>query len=238
MDEPFAVLADAVTSRLGPRPPHIVAIGGAVAVGKSTVAEELARALASRGRRVDVVATDAFLYSNAVLHERGLGLRKGFPESFDRDAMERFIELVRAGAGTISVPVYSHQIYDIVPDEALHLREPDLVVLEGVIALQSPVVDAVDVSVYVHAEEQDVRGWFVDRFERLTAEARDDPSSFYHGFSAIPDEQLKGLAESTWESINGVNLHDHILPSRERADIVVEKAGDHRIVNVVAASVE
>lgn len=232
MDQAFAVLADAVTGALGPQSPHIVAIGGAVAVGKSTVAEELARELRGRGRRVAVVATDAFLLSNAVLHEQGLGLRKGFPESFDLDALLGFIADVRAGAETVRVPVYSHLTYDIVPEEAAEITGPDLVLLEGVIAVQPPVADAVDVAVYVHAEEPEVRGWFVDRFRRLTAEARDDPSSFYHGFSAMPEEQLTTLAEATWDSINGVNLREHILPSRHRAQIVVEKAGDHRITAV------
>ncbi len=179
MDEPFATLADLVTGSLGPQPPHIVGIGGAVSVGKSTVAGALAVALEDRGRRVDVVATDAFLYPNAVLHERGLGLRKGFPESFDVDALLRFVERVHAGAQRIDVPVYSHAIYDIVPGETVALTRPDLVLLEGVFALQAPVVEELDAAVYVHAEEQDVRRWFVDRFRRLTAEARGDPSSFY-----------------------------------------------------------
>ncbi|MGH2760743.1 MAG: type I pantothenate kinase [Actinomycetota bacterium] len=229
MDDAFAALADAVADALSPTPPHIVAIGGAVAVGKSTIAGELARELERRGRRVVVVATDAFLLSNTVLHERGLGLRKGFPESFDLAAVQRFIGEIRAGAETIRVPVYSHRTYDVVPDEALEITRPDLVVLEGVIALHPPVADAVDVGVYVNAEEEDVREWFVDRFRRLTAAARDDPSSFYHGFSAIPDDQLTALATSTWDSINGVNLHEHILPSRERAGIIVDKTAAHAI---------
>jgi len=229
VDEPFATLADLVTGSLGPQPPHIVGIGGAVAVGKSTVAAALAEALGERARRVDVVATDAFLYPNAVLHDRGLGLRKGFPESFDVDALVRFVERVRTGTERIEVPVYSHAIYDILPGETAFLTRPDLVLLEGVFALQTPVVEALDVAVYVHADEQDVRGWFVDRFRRLTTEARGDPSSFYAGFADIPADALTALAESTWDSINGVNLREHILPSRERATIVVEKTADHSI---------
>jgi type I pantothenate kinase len=125
--------------------------------------------------------------------------------------------------------VYSHLTYDIVPEEAVEITGPDIVLLEGVIAVQPRVVDGVDVAVYVHADEPDVRGWFVDRFRRLTAEARDDPSSFYHGFSAMPEEQLTVLAEATWDSINAVNLREHILPSRDRADIIVEKTADHSV---------
>jgi len=234
VEEPFATLADLVTGSLGPQAPHIVGIGGAVAVGKSTVAAGLAEALGEHGRRVDVVPTDAFLYPNAILHDRSLDMRKGFPESFDADALLRFVEAVRAGAARIEVPVYSHATYDILPDERALVTRPDLVLLEGVFALQIPVVEALDAAVYVHAEEQEVRRWFVDRFRRLTAEARGDPSSFYAGFADIPADALTALAESTWDSINGVNLREHILPSRDRATVIVEKAADHSIGRVAA----
>lgn len=232
MDEPFAALADAVSDAFGSRAPHIVGIGGAVAVGKSTIARELAEELERRGRRVAVVATDAFLLPNAVLHERGLGLRKGFPETFDLEAVNGFIREVRSGAETIGVPVYSHETYDILPNRTLEIERPDVVLLEGVIALHESVAAAVDVALYVDADEPIVREWFVERFRRLTTAARDDPSSFYHGFSGLPEDQLTALAMSTWESINGVNLREHILPSRARAAIVVEKEADHGIAAV------
>lgn len=232
MDEPIVALADAVIDAFGPRPPHIVAIGGAVAVGKSTIADELARELEGRRRRVAVVPTDAFLLPNAVLHERGLGLRKGFPESFNLDAVGRFIREVRSGAEAIGVPVYSHETYDIVPDQTLEIERPDVVLLEGVIALHGQVAASVDVAVYVDAEETVVRDWFVERFRHLTRSARDDRSSFYHGFSGLPDDELTALATSTWDSINGVNLREHILPSRSMAAIVVEKTADHGIAAV------
>lgn len=232
MDDPYGALAEAIARALGPRPPHVVGIGGAVAVGKSTVAAALAQALQDKGRLVQAVSTDGFLLPNAVLDERGLTLRKGFPESFDVDALLTFLELVRTRAPAIEVPVYSHESYDILPGEVSALDDPDLVVLEGVVALQPPVADALDVAVYVDAEEEDVRRWFVERFVRMTEDARDDAASFYHGFAAMPSEALRELAQGTWDSINGVNLREHILPSRARADVVVRKSGDHSIREV------
>jgi type I pantothenate kinase len=235
MAEAFAELTDRVLDALEGDRPHIVAIGGAVAVGKSTVATELARRFADRGRRVDVVATDAFLFPNAVLSERGLTLRKGFPETYDFGAMTRFIADVRAGAERVEIPVYSHRIYDIVVDDSTVLERPDLVVLEGVVALQPHIAELVDVSIYIDAAETDVRGWFVERFLTLTEGARDDPSSFYRMFVDMPADAVRGVAEGAWDSINGVNLHEHIASTRASAALVVEKASDHSITAIVDA---
>ena len=233
MTDPLSTLADRVAKKLVSAPPHVVGIGGAVAVGKSTVAQALAERFAARGRRVQIVATDAFLYPNAELEERGLTLRKGFPETFDFDSMLAFISEIRSGSAQVSVPVYSHEIYDILPGERDVISSPDLVLLEGVIALQSPVVDAIDVAIYVDAEEREVRAWFVTRFLELTEAARSDAESFYRIFADMSLDEVRSIAEATWDSINGVNLREHIGPSRERATFIVSKAGDHSIARIV-----
>lgn len=212
----------------------MIGVGGAVAVGKSTVAESLADHLRRLGRRVDVVATDAFLLSNAALNERNLILRKGFPESFDVEALVAFVADVRGGARRVEVPVYSHAIYDIVPGSTTVLERPDLVLLEGVIASQQPVVDFLDLSIYVDAEESDVREWFLTRFLAMTSAASNDPDSFYRIFAGLPPDEVRRIAEGTWDGINGVNLREHILPSRAHASFVVEKAKDHSIRRVTA----
>lgn len=237
MADQLGVLADRVLATLEGTGPHIVGVSGAVAVGKSTVAARLAEDVAERGRRVHVVATDAFLYPNAILHERGLSLRKGFPETYDFDAMMRFLTAIRAGAPRVEVPVYSHAAYDIVADEWTTIENADVVLLEGVVALQPPVVDALDASIYVDADESHVRGWFVTRFLALTEAAKRDQSSFYRIFAGMTPDEVRRIAEDTWESINGVNLREHIAPSRERATFVVEKSSDHSVKRVVGPAI-
>lgn len=229
VDDPFGTLAERIGEALRSEPPHLVGIGGAVAVGKSTIAAALADRLSEMGRAVHVVATDAFLHPNDILQERNLTFRKGFPETFDVDAILHFVERVRSGSARVEIPVYSHEIYDILPDERAVLTKADLVVLEGVIALQPPVVDALDVSIYIHADESNVRNWFVARFLALTEAARSDASSFYRLFADMGPDEVRGIAEGTWDSINGVNLHDHIAPSRAHAMFVVEKGADHSV---------
>lgn len=233
MADPLAELTERVAAALSTDPPHLIGIGGAVAVGKSTVAAGLARLLTELGRRVDIVATDAFLFPNAVLHERNITLRKGFPESFDIEAIMSFVEEVRSGADRITIPVYSHAIYDIVPHEQATIDKPDVVLLEGVIALQSPVVDAIDVPIYIDAAEPDVRTWFVARFQTLTDQARKDETSFYRMFVGLSLDELVGVAEGTWDGINGVNLRENIAPSKTNAMFVLEKALDHSIRAIV-----
>jgi type I pantothenate kinase len=234
VDDRLHTLVEGIEDELRrrPPPPHVVGISGAVAVGKSTVAGQLGEAFTGRGRRVDVVATDAFLHPNVILDERGLTLRKGFPETFDLDALVEFVARVHEGRKGIRIPVYSHAVYDILPGEHLELEEPDLVVLEGVIALQPPVVDHLDVAVYVDADEDDVRRWFVARFLELTEASGSDAASFYRIFSDMSADEVRRIAEATWDGINGVNLREHIAPSREKATFVVSKAADHTIRDV------
>lgn len=211
--------------------PLLVGVAGPVAVGKTTIVATLADALARRARTVAVLSTDAFLLSNDDLNARGLQLRKGFPESYDGDAMRAALATLRRG-GSAAVPVYSHEVYDVVPGATQSIAPADVILLEGVVALQPPAADSLDLAVYVDAAEADVREWFVARFLRLTAAAATDASSFYHPFAAVPPEQLQAIAAGTWEAINAPNLHQHIAPSAARADVVVRKGADHAVVEV------
>jgi len=228
----FAHLAELVERRLTGTRPHLVGIAGAVAAGKTTVAEGLAEQLKVDGRKVDIITTDAFLRSNAELDELGLTFRKGFPESFHLEELIRVLADINAGAEHVEVPVYSHLTYDLVPGARTSIDHPDLVIVEGIVGLRSEVAELLDVRVYIDASELDIRLWFANRFLQMTQAARHDEASFYREFVEVSDEELVSLAEATWDGINGVNLRENILPTRERADIIVEKARDHSIKSI------
>jgi type I pantothenate kinase len=229
MSEEIGELARRLPSR--DRGPVIVGVAGAVAVGKTTIASELAARIAGDGKRVHVVSTDAFLLSNAELAARDILMRKGFPESYDVAMLVQTIASVREGV-TTNIPVYSHAIYDLVPGEVDLIEPIDVLIVEGVIALQPAVRNVLDLAIYVDAPEEVVRGWFVDRFVRLTADARDDATSFYHMFATMESVQVRDIAEATWDGINGVNLREHIAPTMDSADVVIEKAPEHIVVAV------
>jgi type I pantothenate kinase len=232
MDPRLGKLVDLVERRLQGASPHVIGIAGAVAVGKSTVAEALAGTFGDRDRRTVVVATDAFLFPNGVLAERNAVYRKGFPETYDWDAIVSFVTAVKSQSADIRIPVYSHRTYDIVPGESTLIAAADLVLLEGVVALQPPLLPLLDVAVYVDADEAAVRSWFAERFVRLTAEARAGADSFYRMFAQMSDDEVRAAADGTWDAINGPNLHEHIEATRANAMIVVEKGPDHSIVAV------
>jgi type I pantothenate kinase len=183
------------------------------------------------------VSTDGFLRANADLDADGLTLRKGFPESYDLAALRRFHRRLRAGDAQIEVPVYAHDIYDVAAEPTL-LDRPEVLVLEGVNALQGASDggegpgDLADVTVYIDVDEDTVIDWFSERFVTLTHEARRDPDSFYRAWSDLPDHEVRQVAREVWDAINGVNLRDHIEPSRSRADIEVVKAPSHTIVQL------
>ena len=230
MSTACAELVDLIRERTTASP-SVVGIGGAVAVGKTTIVQTIARGLAAHGRAVRVLSTDAFLLPNAVLNERGLSMRKGFPESYDTPAMRAALHRLRAGETTL-VPVYSHDAYDIVADASESIEPADVILVEGIVALQPPTVECLDLAVYVDAAEACVREWFVERFARLTAAAATDATSFYRPFAETPPEQLRQLACATWDGINAPNLRQHIAPSAARADIIVRKAADHSIAEL------
>ncbi|XXF80065.1 type I pantothenate kinase [Myxococcaceae bacterium GXIMD 01537] len=224
------------------RVPFIIGIAGSVAVGKSTTARIL-QALLGRWPdhpRVELVTTDGFLLPNRVLTERGLMQRKGFPESYDRRGLVRFLSELKAGRAEVNAPLYSHLIYDVVPDEVKVIRQPDILILEGLNVLQTgplesgaipPVFlsDFFDFSVYVDASEQDIRRWYVQRFLDLRETAFRDERSFFRQFASLTEAQAVARAESVWDSINGPNLARNIAPTRARARLVLTKGADHKV---------
>jgi type I pantothenate kinase len=214
--------------------PYVIAIGGSVSAGKSTTARVLRTLLAHwpDHPRVDLVTTDGFLFPNAVLEERGLMQRKGFPESYDRARLVQFASDLKSATSPLAVPLYSHSVYDIV-DEHQVVDRPDIVILEGLNVLQTGsahsvfVSDFVDFSIYVDASEADLETWFLDRFRQLRESARHDDALFFHRFAAMPEEEAMALAKSVWTTINLANLRENILPTRERARLILRKGGRH-----------
>jgi len=224
--------------------PYILGVAGSVAVGKSTTARVL-RALLARWPdhpRVDLVTTDGFLYPNRVLEERGLMARKGFPESYDRRRLVRFVADLKAGVAEVTAPVYSHLVYDILPGEMQAVRQPDILILEGLTVLDGSdvrsvddslfVSDHFDFSIYVDAPEAHIREWFLQRFRRLRETAFRDPKSYFGKYAELSEEEAQAFAGKVWEEINGVNLRENILPTRERAHLILEKGPDHAVGQV------
>ena len=207
----------------------VIGLAGGVAAGKSTIADEVARLLETdHGLTVAVVSTDGFLFPNATLAAMGILDRKGFPESYDRDAMHAFLDAVRAGEST-TVPVYDHHTYDIV-DAVTTVEVVDVVVLEGVNALR--LADRFDLALYLHAEEPDLREWFTVRAFGFRDAAHTTPSPFFSPWVDATDEEFRAMATAAWELVNRPNLVECIEPTRAIADMVVVKAGDHTILSV------
>jgi type I pantothenate kinase len=225
---------------IAPKVPYIIGIAGSVAVGKSTFARILEALLAQwpDHPKVDLITTDGFLYPNKVLDERGIMNRKGFPESYDTRALLDVLRRIKSGVEVVEAPVYSHVVYDIVPDEHVVVRSPDIVIIEGLNVLQTRsgapefVSDYFDFSIYIDADEPDIEQWYVERFLALRASVFQDPNSFFRFYAELSDDEAVDTARRIWRDINGLNLSENIAPTRDRASLVVHKTADHRVDNV------
>lgn len=223
--------------------PYIIGIAGSVAVGKSTTAR-LIRALLARWPnhpKVELITTDGFLFPNAVLEEQHMLQRKGFPESYDVRRLLRFLRDVKSGAPEVAAPLYSHLTYDIVPDQMQVIRQPDILIVEGLNVLETQgadkhaqlfVSDFFDFSIYVDAPEHHIRKWYIDRFETLRRTAFQDPSSYFHRYGNLTPQETKERAASIWATINALNLVENIAPTRSRADLILQKGENHIVEQV------
>ncbi|MDP9863011.1 MULTISPECIES: type I pantothenate kinase [Streptosporangium] len=220
--------------------PYILGVAGSVAVGKSTTARLLHTLLARwpEHPRVDRITTDSFLHPNKVLAEKDIMHRKGFPDSYDRRALVRFVADVKAGLPEVSAPVYSHLEYDIVPGATQTVRRPDILIVEGLNVLQPApptalaVNDYFDFSIYVDAKVEHIRDWYVDRFHKLRRTAFEDPKSYFRHLAELSEAEATEFARNVWRDINERNLVENIAPTRGRAGLVLHKGADHSIRRV------
>jgi type I pantothenate kinase len=225
--------------------PYIIGVGGSVAVGKSTTARVL-EALLGRWPnvpKVDLITTDGFLFPNAVLDREGLMEKKGFPESYDLPGLLSFLSDIKAGLHPVRAPVYSHLIYDVIPNQWIEINRPDILIVEGLNVLQAGrlprdgkavpfVSDFFDFSIYLDADEDVLLQWYVNRFLTLRGTAFADPKSYFHRYAKLSDEEAVETATSIWNRINLVNLQENILPTRQRADLILTKSERHQIEEV------
>ena len=224
------------------RTPFIIGVAGSVAVGKSTVSR-LLKELLSRWPttpRVSLVTTDGFLYPNSVLEEKGLMAKKGFPESYDRLALLKFVADIKSGKEEVKAPVYSHLTYDIVPGAELVVNSPDVVIVEGLNVLQPPAIgqevalsDYFDFQIYVDAPTDEIETWYLDRFKQLRESAFRNPESYFHKYAEMPMEDALDRAKEIWRTINLPNLLENIISTKSRATLVLQKGVKHRVERVL-----
>ncbi|MDR5617206.1 type I pantothenate kinase [Arsenophonus sp.] len=229
----------------GTKVPYVIGIAGSVAVGKSTTAR-LLQTLLSRWpehRKVDLITTDGFLYPNQILNERGIMKKKGFPQSYDMHRLVKFVSDIKSGVKQVTAPVYSHFTYDIVPDKKQVIEQPDILILEGLNVLQSGmdyphaphhvfVSDFVDFSIYVDAPENLLKKWYISRFLKFCQGAFSDPHAYFYHYSKLEQEEAINTAKTIWEEINKINLEENIIPTKERASLIMTKGSNHSITNV------
>ncbi len=225
--------------------PYIIGVGGSVAAGKSTTARVLQALLARWPNvpQVDLITTDGFLFPNAVLERERLMEKKGFPESYDLPALLRFLSDIKAGRRPVRAPVYSHLVYDVIPNQWIEIDRPDILIVEGLNVLQAGrlpkdgkavpfVSDFFDFSIYLDADEDVLLTWYVNRFLALRGTAFADPKSYFHRYAKLSDKEAVATATSIWNRINLVNLRENILPTRPRADLILKKGVTHEVEEV------
>ena len=235
----LSTVKDAFLGRPASHAPYIIAVAGSVAVGKSTFARILRTLIARWPDRpnVELITTDGFLHPNAVLDQRGIMTRKGFPDSYDMRRMIRFLADIKRGEPEVAAPIYSHMAYDILPGENQVIRQPDVLIFEGLNVLQAgahPVLasDFFDFSVYLDADEVDIEAWFLERFLLLQKTAFRDENAFFNRYKDLTQDEATAFAQNVWRSINLPNLRENILPTRERADLILTKRPDHTLGEV------
>lgn len=225
--------------------PFIIGMAGSVAVGKSTTARVLKELLARwpSSPKVDLITTDGFLFPNDVLRRENRMERKGFPDSYDVGALLRFLSAIKSGQANVRAPVYSHLTYDVLPGEFVTIDRPDILIFEGINVLQPRdlpkdgnfvpfVSDFFDFSIYIDAEEELIHSWYIKRFMRLRETAFRNPQSFFHRYATLSEDAARTIAEGLWANINLKNLRENILPTRPRADLILRKGDNHRVVEV------
>ncbi|HEY7661521.1 MAG TPA: type I pantothenate kinase [Xanthobacteraceae bacterium] len=225
--------------------PYIIGVAGSVAVGKSTTARVLQALLARWPNvpKVDLITTDGFLYPNAILEREGLMEKKGFPGSYDLPALLRFLSDIKAGRRPVRAPVYSHLVYDVMPNRFIEIDRPDILIVEGLNVLQAGappkdgkaipyVSDFFDFSIYLDADEDVLLSWYVNRFLTLRGTAFRDPKSYFHRYATLSDAEAVETATAIWTRINLVNLRENILPTRRRADLILKKVESHSVEEV------
>lgn len=231
---------------LAKKVPYIIGIAGSVAVGKSTtgrIIQELLKSWPTKPK-VDLVTTDSFLYPNALLEDRGIMNKKGFPESYDVQRLIGFLKDVKSGCTDVKVPIYSHSFYDIIPNKFKVVSTPDILIVEGLNVLQTPNVDHIiskshlyisdflDFSIYVHADSKNIKQWYIERFQILRRTAFQDETSYFHRYALMSKEETELLADKVWEEINGVNLEKNIYPTMRRARLIIKKGDDHSVQKI------
>jgi type I pantothenate kinase len=225
--------------------PYVIGVAGSVSSGKSTTARILRRLLSrwTSHPKVDLVTTDGFLMPNEVLEREGLMNRKGFPESYDLPRILRFMSDIKSGERDVEAPVYSHLSYDVLKNQTQLIDQPDILIVEGINVLQTGrpprdgrgipnTSDFFDFSIFIDAEEEDLRRWYIERFFSLRDGAFKDPKSYFHRYASLTDDEARKFATRIWETINLVNLKENILPTRPRADLVLRKGADHKVRSV------